>query len=127
MAPRKRRHDSTPQSSTAGGDGIKLSDSLMSSFDIFAKNFYAPIEGDEKAEELSIRSKVCAQLLYNVQVYFHFNSCMHTFICRYMTNIHSWMNMYRRKECQRQQGDNRRRLERLVKQTHLSLHELSIL
>lgn len=61
MAPRKRRQDSTPQSSTAGGDGIKLSDSLMSSFDIFAKNFYAPIEGDEKAEELSIRSKVCAE------------------------------------------------------------------
>ena len=61
MAPRKRKNTSVPESSRESGrDGIKLvSDSLMSSFDIFADNVYAPIEGDEKAEEMCIRSKVC--------------------------------------------------------------------
>ena len=51
MPPRKRKINAASES-PKGQDGIKrVSDSMMSTFDIFSDNVYAPIEGDEKAEE----------------------------------------------------------------------------
>jgi hypothetical protein len=62
MPPRKRKINAASES-PKGQDGIKrVSDSMMSTFDIFSDNVYAPIEGDGKAEELCIRSKVCVLL-----------------------------------------------------------------
>lgn len=92
MAPRKRKSMAASESSN-GRDGIKLvSDSMMSTFDIFSDNIYAPIEGDEMAEELSIRSKVGAFVYLHFLARFRYMTCMCTLKCRLLMNTHFWMN-----------------------------------
>lgn len=64
MGPRKRKNTSTAEPSTEGRTATettlqsKISNSMMSSFDIFVGNVHAPVDTDEKAEELCIASKV---------------------------------------------------------------------
>lgn len=83
MGPRKRKdHRSTSVRNSPGQQqGMKISDSMMSSFEIFADNVHAPVEADQKAEERCIRSKVCVtrflcRILFELDIHFTTGICL---------------------------------------------------